>query len=918
MAKWSDYLIGVRIVTLTSIAVTGLVLGIRQLGFLEALELKTFDQLMRQRPYEKPDPRLLVVTVTEEDIANQGNEYRRGSLSDRSLARLLATLESYKPRAIGLNIFRDFPVETKYPDLAKRLKESNRLFTICHVISGTDVPGIAPPPEVPKERQGFSDIVIDADGLIRRHLLAIAPDPQSPCQASYGLATLIALHYLKAEGISPKFTSKGELEVGTTVFNPLETHSGGYQQIDAGGYQVPLNYRATQNFVQQVTVSQVLNNQLNPHVVTDKVVLIGITAPSAKDYIDTPYGTMPGVIIHAQMVSQILSAVLDGRPLLWVWPWWGDVLWIWGWSLVSGTVVWLFRPRVSLGLAGGAAPITLYAICFFLLAIQGGWVPLIPSILTLSATGGAVAIGFTLYACPMLSRRIQENYRDNPATTQQTIESFITSAIYNHQQVAAQAIAGIAVDNLSRCQLLSDIADIADDLVWIPSPAPKQLGSVLPQLLDISQSVRASVEATSPYRKSELLNRPITALRQLLNSLTVEENAQLVAAFGNIAQRWLTILETAQRTLEEQAQYSKEIRQVYIAGNALDPQTAKNRFKGRIDLFREIERLALEEPPPVLLLYGGRRTGKTSTLKYLPHRVGVNLVPLLVDVQGAASATTLSGLAENLATQIIEAARRLPRRLDLPYPDKNKLAQDPFPALQDWLGELERTVPSKRFLLCLDEFERLSEVVEATGSRTPLNFLRNVLQHRAAWTLLFSGSHEPKELPDYWSDYLINTRTLRVSYLDEDSARELIVQPVEDFTNIYEPTAIDAIIHLTRCQPYLVQLTCYEVVELLNRDIRENRRDASTPKATAQDVETVVPTVLERGGEYFRELWKSLTESDRHLLRRLVQGETPTPQDKTVLRKLERKEILEKTESSYRFQVPLVQNYVEQVVEEEM
>jgi hypothetical protein len=73
--------------------------------------------------------------------------------------------------------------------------------------------------------------------------------------------------------------------------------------------------------------------------------------------------------------------------------------------------------------------------------------------------------------------------------------------------------------------------------------------------------------------------------------------------------------------------------------------------------------------------------------------------------------------------------------------------------------------------------------------------------------------------------------------------------------------------------------------------------------------------VLERGGEYFRELWKSL--SDRNLLQRLVQGETPAPQYKAVLRKLERKEILEKTESGYHFQVVLVQNYVEQVVEEE-
>lgn len=89
---------------------------------------------------------------------------------------------------------------------------------------------------------------------------------------------------------------------------------------------------------------------------------------------------------------------------------------------------------------------------------------------------------------------------------------------------------------------------------------------------------------------------------------------------------------------------------------------------------------------------------------------------------------------------------------------------------------------------------------------------------------------------------------------------------MEDFPNIYDRTAVDAILHLTHYQPYLVQLTCYEVVELLNRDIRENRRDANSPKATAQDVETVIPTVLERGGEYFLQLWKSLTDGDRNWL----------------------------------------------------
>ncbi|MEH2049718.1 nSTAND1 domain-containing NTPase [Nostoc sp.] len=573
---------------------------------------------------------------------------------------------------------------------------------------------------------------------------------------------------------------------------------------------------------------------------------------------------------------------------------------------------------VAVGVAGGVAWIFGVLRVYF-------WLPELLWILTLfllSPNGKRVNClrylpprfdELIILPLPFMDVMILEAYRKNPAAARETINYLITST--NQQKVAAQAISGIAVDILNRCQRLSDIVEIANQLAWMPSPPPKELGIVLTQFLEISQNVRASEEATSLYRRYELLNIPMNALRQLGQSLALTTDARFAVSFGNTTQSWLTILETAQRTLNEQAQRSQEIRQVYIAGNSLDPETARNRFKGRIDIFREIESLTLSEQPPVLLLYGGRRTGKTSALKYLPYRVQANIVPLLVDLQGAASATTLKGLAENLAQQIIEAARRLPRKVFLPNPDTNKLAEDPFPALQTWFAEIERSNSGKQFLLCLDEYERLGEVVKATSSRAPLNFIRNLLQHQRKWILLFSGSQELSELDDYWSDYLINTRALRMTYLQESEARDLIQQPVENFSNIYEPTAVDEIIQLTRCQPYLVQLVCYELVELLNRDIRRNRRDADTAKATAQDVKEVIPVVLERGDQYFRELWKSLAESDRSLLRRIIHGETPTQQDKGVIRKLTRKEIL--TPEGNAFQVPLVQKYIEQLLEEE-
>ena len=510
---------------------------------------------------------------------------------------------------------------------------------------------------------------------------------------------------------------------------------------------------------------------------------------------------------------------------------------------------------------------------------------------------------------PFMAEMIVKAYQKNPTIARETINYLTTST--NQQQVAATAMVHIAINRLNSCQTLSDIANITEELAWIPSPPPKQLGSLLPQLLDIldiSQDVQAAVSASSVSRQYELLTPAIKALHKLSNSLAFK-NPGIATTFGSTIKNWLGILKTAQRNLAEQEKLSTEIPQVYIAGNALDPKTAKNRFKGRMDLFREIEKFALEESPPVLLLYGGRRTGKTSSLKYLPYKVGANLIPLLVDLQGAASATTLKGLADNLVSQIQEASRRLPRKIDLPYPDS--ATTDPFIGLQNWLGQIERKFPGKRFLLCLDEYERLSEVVEATNSKVPLNFLRNVLQHRTAWTLLFSGARQLSELPDYWSDYLINTRALRMSYLQELEARELIIQPVQGFRQIYEPEAVDEIIRLTHCQPYLVQLMCYEVVELLNRETRSNHRDADTVTATAQDIETVIPIVLERGDQYFREFWRSLTDRDRNLLWRVSQDEAPTSVDSPIVRKLVRKEILQEDSDRCYFQVPLIKKYLQ-------
>lgn len=393
-------------VFLASVVITSLVVGIRYLGMLQSFELKAFDNLNQLRPQEGPDPRLLVVTVTEADIQAQNQESGQGSLSERSLLRLLQKLQQYQPRTIGLDIYRPLPVLNN-KDLKNRLQQSNRLVGVCKVSDpDADQLGVPPPPEIDNTRLGFSDVIADDDNnTVRRQLLHLTPPLTSRCTTKYAFSLQLALHYLNTLGIGVKVTKKGYLKFGDVVFKRLESHTGGYQKVDDRGYQLLLNYRRFQSLediAPQITLKDILNDQISPDLVKelqDRLVLIGVTAPSASDYWFTPYSTgqqpfqkqIPGVFLQAQMVSQILSAVLDQRPLLWVWDQWSEGLWIWGWSIVGGILAWRFRSLLHLGLAIAVALGILSSLCFLLLT-RGGWVPLVPSTLVLVATSASVAV----------------------------------------------------------------------------------------------------------------------------------------------------------------------------------------------------------------------------------------------------------------------------------------------------------------------------------------------------------------------------------------------------------------------------------------------------------------------------------------------------------------------------------------------
>ncbi len=417
---------------------------IRAVGGLEAGELAVYDQMLQLRPQEPPDRNLLIVLVTEADLQAQ----KQWPLSGDTLYQVLTTLDRYEPAGIGLDIYRDLPVEPGHEKLIALLAENKFITPIC-LLKGDTIAGVAPPPDISPQRLGFANIPIDAGGIVRRALIFSDPAPDSPCQTPYALGFHMARLYLQQQEIQPDRSPQEDLTFNGVPFPPLTNTPGGYQNVDTAGYQLLLNYRCSSGINSEinsgtsssnlstfppcsptdqiVTLTEVLQGKLTPQQVQGKMVLIGASAPSIDDAFYTPYSQgdvgkrMPGVMVHAQVASQLVSTALEGRRLLWYLPDGAELLLILFWSGVGAGAVsqgvgdgsihrrvgkvdrsQVWRVGGGLLLWGGMVGSGLFL---------GGWLPVVSTGLSL-ALSMAGMLGYQIYQQQQQAKVIAQLLRE--------------------------------------------------------------------------------------------------------------------------------------------------------------------------------------------------------------------------------------------------------------------------------------------------------------------------------------------------------------------------------------------------------------------------------------------------------------------------------------------------------------------------
>lgn len=377
-------------------SVISLIALINSTGFFQRVEWFAYDTWFHLRPIELRDSKTVVVTIDDNDLSLL-NEW---PISDQSLADLLLKIQRQNPRIIGLDIYRNLAVEPGEEKLVQVFQSMPNLIGIQKLFGLRTVP----PPKLlaDQDQVAVADLIEDSDFKVRRGLIS-AQDQDG--QIHLGLGAQVAMKYLAEDGISlAQDGTHNHLTLGKAIFRPFRHNDGGYINADDAGYQILLNFRGWEQSFEQVSLTDVLANNVEPDLFRDRIVFIGLTAQSTYDFFAIPYHhnaetgaiRIPGVFIHANIASQIVYGALDGRPFINTVP--DSLEWAWalGWSLISVVLsrkasqagqtfgLWLTYGIILLTISlSGIVQLGLSYVLF----LHGWWLPIIPSSLGILASG---------------------------------------------------------------------------------------------------------------------------------------------------------------------------------------------------------------------------------------------------------------------------------------------------------------------------------------------------------------------------------------------------------------------------------------------------------------------------------------------------------------------------------------------------
>ncbi|NJO64349.1 MAG: CHASE2 domain-containing protein [Richelia sp. RM2_1_2] len=305
---------------------------------------------------------------------------------------------------------------------------------------------------------GFADTIIDDDGKLRRGLLA-ASDLQDDWR--FSLPLMLAQKYLENKGIALDKVEGDDygMKFGSTTLVRFKANSGSYINADAGGTQMLINFRNHPQPFKIVSLQDILEKKVESDLIRNKIVLIGVTTPSIKDYVTStaiknrPSALIYGVEVHAHIVSQIISAVENERVLLKAWWEVGEYVWIIAWGCIGIVLARTIRSPLKLLLI---VIVTCSLLIWFSyqLLILGWWILVVPT-LVIFIINGLLLAAFYQY---------EEKLRSQIVNRQLVIDQTFDTIHSGPLQTLAMMLRTVEEEELGREDLLLKLRNLNQEL----------------------------------------------------------------------------------------------------------------------------------------------------------------------------------------------------------------------------------------------------------------------------------------------------------------------------------------------------------------------------------------------------------------------------------------------------------------------
>jgi hypothetical protein len=472
----------------------------------------------------------------------------------------------------------------------------------------------------------------------------------------------------------------------------------------------------------------------------------------------------------------------------------------------------------------------------------------------------------------------------------------------------------------ARVRLLARDAAAASDLGTLDTFAWRLPDGSRGFLQDVPKVRAAMMEIAAQQRELDLADRAVfrAPLAHLLH--TQIENAShqfaglrepLASCFRDAARHWLVLAE--RQWNDARAVIEREpTPQLFRPGDPVDIGTEA--FIPRQPVVETIAaQLLLATGCPGLVLYGRRRTGKTSILRTLQHFLPRDTHVAVLSAQDPQVFTSDAYCAGAVAKAVSQAWPGT-------TPDEDTIE---LPRLFRTLADANNrlTAENRRLLIAIDEYGAIDQYIGAkTLSEALLATIRESIQTHRRIVWMFAGSHEIAELTHAaWTSYLISARTIEVPLFTLAETTALLTEPLrysplwakDDPKRPMYPAALwgengIARIHAeTAGWPHLVQLVAATVVNLLNQGTQGNADDALLERA--------LDVAVDEGRNVLRELMvvESRIPGEWDYLRGFRAHDTqPPPGDEAVHRSLRGRLLVVEESGVWRLRVPLMQRWL--------